>query len=62
MNEQKCKRIERPAGFQIGRGNQPIHELIGLRGDYDFMSDILVNLLYLSSSSSLIDFDSVFMP
>ncbi|CCO36043.1 hypothetical protein BN14_10165 [Rhizoctonia solani AG-1 IB] len=41
MNEQKCKRIERPAGFQIGRGNQPIHELIGLRADYDFMSDIL---------------------
>ncbi|CCO34490.1 hypothetical protein BN14_08591 [Rhizoctonia solani AG-1 IB] len=41
MNKQKCKRIEQPPGFQIGHGNQPIHKLIGLRGDYDFMCDIL---------------------
>ncbi|CAE6456778.1 unnamed protein product [Rhizoctonia solani] len=43
VNEEICKRIEKPEGFQVGRGgpnSKPIHEVIGLRGDYDFRLDI----------------------
>ncbi|KAG9077783.1 hypothetical protein FRC06_008714, partial [Ceratobasidium sp. 370] len=39
---QNYKRIARPRGFQVGRGgDDQIHELIGLRGDYNYFSDIL---------------------
>ncbi|CAE6409994.1 unnamed protein product, partial [Rhizoctonia solani] len=41
INEKICTRIKKPKGFQVGRGNNPIHEVIGLRSDYDYMSDIL---------------------
>ncbi|CAE6356481.1 unnamed protein product [Rhizoctonia solani] len=43
VNEGICKRIEKPPGFQIGRGGpgtKPIHELIGLRDNYDYRLDI----------------------
>ncbi|CAE6513040.1 unnamed protein product [Rhizoctonia solani] len=43
VNEVSCKRIVRPYGLHVGRGGpdrKPIHELIGLRDDYDFWLDI----------------------
>lgn len=41
VNEKNCQRIDKPKGFRIGRGGQlPLHEAIGLRDDYDYMSDI----------------------
>ncbi|QRW26361.1 hypothetical protein RhiXN_12022 [Rhizoctonia solani] len=41
VNEANCHRIEKPKGYQPGRGNHdPIHVAIGLRDDYDFSSDI----------------------
>lgn len=33
VNEKICTRIKKSKGFQIRLGNNPIHELIGLRGD-----------------------------
>ncbi|CAE6442082.1 unnamed protein product [Rhizoctonia solani] len=43
INKKKCTRIDKPPGFQIGRGGPgsvPIHEAIGLRDDYDYRLDI----------------------
>ncbi|KAF8749005.1 hypothetical protein RHS01_10399 [Rhizoctonia solani] len=43
VNKQNCKRIEKPQGFQVGRGgpgSKPWFELIGLRDDYDMALDV----------------------
>ncbi|GAB1525794.1 hypothetical protein RhiTH_008960 [Rhizoctonia solani] len=43
VNQQNCKRIEKPQGFQVGRGgpgSKPWFKLIGLRDDYDMALDV----------------------
>ncbi|GAB1526343.1 hypothetical protein RhiTH_009510 [Rhizoctonia solani] len=41
VNEANCHWIEKPKGYQPGRGNHnPIHVAIGLQDNYDFSSDI----------------------